>query len=64
MDDAREWTATAPRAGADAPAAVQPGDPWGAPVWAPEPRAADESGRARLSCRRDSSAAASRSSWT
>jgi uncharacterized RDD family membrane protein YckC len=33
MDDARRWTATAPGAGADAPAAVQPGDPWGAPVW-------------------------------
>jgi uncharacterized RDD family membrane protein YckC len=33
MDDARKWTATAPGAGADAPAAVQPGDPWGAPVW-------------------------------
>jgi uncharacterized RDD family membrane protein YckC len=38
MDDARKWTATAPGAGADAPAAVQPGDPWGAPVWGPEPR--------------------------
>jgi uncharacterized RDD family membrane protein YckC len=36
MDDAREWTATTPRAGA--PAAVQPGDPWGAPAWAPERR--------------------------
>jgi uncharacterized RDD family membrane protein YckC len=36
MDDAREWTATAPRAGADAPAAVQPGDPWGAPIWGPD----------------------------
>ena len=33
MDDAREWTATAPRAGVDAPVAVQPGDPWGAPLW-------------------------------
>ena len=41
MDDAREWTATAPRAGAAAPAVVQPGDPWGAPVWAPDPRVAD-----------------------
>src|SRR5262249_42650690 len=40
MDDAREWTATAPRAGLDAPAVVQPGDPWGAPALAPEPRAA------------------------
>src|SRR5262249_16210260 len=40
MDDAREWTATAPRAGSDAPAVVQPGDPWGAPALAPEPRAA------------------------
>jgi uncharacterized RDD family membrane protein YckC len=41
MDDAREWTATAPRAGANAPAVVQPGDPWGAPVWAPDARVAD-----------------------
>jgi uncharacterized RDD family membrane protein YckC len=41
MDDAREWTATAPAAGAAA--AVQPGDPWGAPVWRPEPRAVDSS---------------------
>jgi uncharacterized RDD family membrane protein YckC len=39
MDDARKWTATAPGAGADAPAAVQPGDPWGAPVWNPDARA-------------------------
>lgn len=38
MDDAREWTATAPRAGAHAPAAVQPGDPWGARVWGPDLR--------------------------
>jgi len=38
MDDAREWTATAPRADSGAPAAVQPGDPWGAPVWAMEAR--------------------------
>jgi uncharacterized RDD family membrane protein YckC len=38
MDDAREWTVAAPRADAHAPAVVQPGDPWGAPVWAPEPR--------------------------
>jgi uncharacterized RDD family membrane protein YckC len=38
MDDAREWTATAPRAGVDAPAAVQPGDPWGAPLWRSGPR--------------------------
>jgi uncharacterized RDD family membrane protein YckC len=36
MDDAREWTATAPRAGAHAPTGVQPGDPWGAPVWVPD----------------------------
>jgi uncharacterized RDD family membrane protein YckC len=35
MDDAREWTATAPRAAA--PPAVQPGDPWGAPPWRPDP---------------------------
>ena len=41
MDDAREWTATAPRAGAHAPTAVQPGDPWGAPVWAPDARLAE-----------------------
>jgi uncharacterized RDD family membrane protein YckC len=39
MDDAREWTATAP--GVGAPAAVQPGDPWGAPVWRAEPSAVD-----------------------
>ena len=39
MDDAREWTATAPREGV--PAAVQPGDPWGAPVWAPGPGVVD-----------------------
>ncbi len=37
MDDAREWTATTPRAGA----VVQPGDPWGAPVWVPDGRLAD-----------------------
>ena len=42
MDDARRWTATAPGSGADAPAPVQPGDPWGAPVWGPDPRAAGE----------------------
>jgi uncharacterized RDD family membrane protein YckC len=36
MDDAREWTAAAPRPGAAAPTAVQPGDPWGPPAWAPE----------------------------
>ena len=41
MDDAGEWTATAPVAGAAA--AVQPGDPWGVPVWRPEPRAVDSS---------------------
>ena len=40
MDDAREWTATAPRAGVHAPAAVQPGDPWGAPLWVPDARPA------------------------
>lgn len=40
MDDARRWTATAPGAGASAPAAVQPGDPWGVPVWEPGLRAA------------------------
>jgi uncharacterized RDD family membrane protein YckC len=39
MDDARRWTATAPGAGADAPAAIQPGDPWGAPAWGPDLRA-------------------------
>jgi uncharacterized RDD family membrane protein YckC len=33
MDDAREWTATAPRGPAGEPAAIQPGDPWGAPLW-------------------------------
>src|SRR4029453_15640794 len=38
MDDARKWTATAPRAGAEAPTAVQPPDPWSAPVWGSEPR--------------------------
>jgi uncharacterized RDD family membrane protein YckC len=32
MDDAREWTATAPRGGVAAPEAVPPGDPWGMPV--------------------------------
>jgi uncharacterized RDD family membrane protein YckC len=46
MDDAREWTATAPAAGT--PAAVQPGDPWGAPVWLPEPRAVDSTDAATL----------------
>jgi uncharacterized RDD family membrane protein YckC len=40
MDDAREWTATTPRAAAGTPAVIQPGDPWGAPVWAPEARVA------------------------
>ena len=38
MDDAREWTATAPRGPADAPVPIQPGDPWGAPLSASEPR--------------------------
>jgi uncharacterized RDD family membrane protein YckC len=33
MDDAREWTATAPRGPADAPSAIQPGDPWSTPSW-------------------------------
>jgi uncharacterized RDD family membrane protein YckC len=42
MDDAREWTAAAPRAGAGAPTVVQPGDPWGTPVWATDRRAVDE----------------------
>ncbi|HEY7139656.1 MAG TPA: RDD family protein [Methylomirabilota bacterium] len=42
MDDAREWTATAPRSSAGAPAMAQPGDPWGAPAWVPDARAADE----------------------
>jgi uncharacterized RDD family membrane protein YckC len=39
MDDAREWTATGP--GGGAPAAVQPGDPWGTPVWRAGPRVVD-----------------------
>jgi uncharacterized RDD family membrane protein YckC len=38
MDDAREWTTTAPRTASGAPAVAQPGDPWGAPIWAPEAR--------------------------
>jgi uncharacterized RDD family membrane protein YckC len=38
MDDAREWSGTAPGARAGAPAAVQPGDPWGAPAWASDRR--------------------------
>ena len=38
MDDAREWTATAPRGPGEAPTAIQPGDPWGAPVWAADAR--------------------------
>jgi uncharacterized RDD family membrane protein YckC len=42
MDDAREWTATAPRPGAGAPTVVQPGDPWGTPVWAQDRPAAAE----------------------
>lgn len=33
MDDAREWTATAPRGPADMPAPMQPGDPWSTPPW-------------------------------
>ena len=32
MDDAREWTATAPRRATDAPETTQPGDPWGSPL--------------------------------
>ena len=40
MDDAREWTATSPRAASGAPAVAQPGDPWGAPVWVPDVRLA------------------------
>ena len=40
MDDAREWTATSRPGAAGAPVAVQPGDPWGAPVWVAEPRPA------------------------
>jgi uncharacterized RDD family membrane protein YckC len=32
MDDAREWTATAPRGGVATPEAVPPGDPWGVPI--------------------------------
>jgi uncharacterized RDD family membrane protein YckC len=46
MDDAREWTATVPPTGA--PAAVQPGDPWGVPAWFPERRARDASDAAGL----------------
>ena len=42
MDDAREWTAAAPRPSAGAPTVVQPGDPWGTPVWATDRRAVDE----------------------
>lgn len=42
MDDAREWTAAAPRPAAGAPTAVQPGDPWGTGVWTPDRRAVDE----------------------
>ena len=58
MDDAREWTATAPRPGAGAPTAVQPGDPWGAPVWAPDRAGRRRAGRRRLWRRPDSGAAA------
>jgi uncharacterized RDD family membrane protein YckC len=42
MDDAREWTAAAPRPGAGAPTTVQPGDPWSTPAWTPYRRAVDE----------------------
>ncbi len=35
MDDAREWTATAPRAGVATPDAVPPGDAWGVPMSRP-----------------------------
>ena len=51
MDDAREWTATAPRRAADAPAVIQPGDPWGAPVWAPDRAAPPSRSRTpRVAC--------------
>jgi uncharacterized RDD family membrane protein YckC len=40
MDDAREWTATSPQTASGAPVAVQPGDPWGAPVWPGDARLA------------------------
>jgi uncharacterized RDD family membrane protein YckC len=39
MDDAREWAATARRAGVATPDAVPPGDPWGVPMSRPERRA-------------------------
>ncbi len=42
MDDAREWTAAAPRPGAGGPTVVQPGDPWGTSVWATDRRAVEE----------------------
>jgi uncharacterized RDD family membrane protein YckC len=38
MDDAREWTATAPRGGVATPEAVPPGDPWGVPTPRPDRR--------------------------
>jgi uncharacterized RDD family membrane protein YckC len=38
MDDAREWTATAPRTGAATPDTVPPGDPWGVPMARPDRR--------------------------
>ncbi len=38
MDDAREWAATARRAGVVTPDAVPPGDPWGVPISRPDRR--------------------------
>ncbi len=38
MDDAREWAATARRAGVVTPDAVPPGDPWGGPISTPDRR--------------------------
>jgi uncharacterized RDD family membrane protein YckC len=38
MDDAREWTTTAPRGGVVTPEAVPPGDPWGVPLPRPDRR--------------------------
>ena len=40
MDDARQWTATSRPGASGAPVAVQPGDPWGAPLWVTDPRPA------------------------
>jgi uncharacterized RDD family membrane protein YckC len=36
MDDAREWAATARRAGVATPDAVPPGNPWGGPISKPD----------------------------